>query len=99
LEEYELSRFAGEPPDAKLTHDNAALLPEYGLLVALLRPSCAREGEEDILAGGSMRIASERSIGISEEPAASRMTSGNALAMAVKRKISVGLIVDLADIR
>ena len=95
LEEYELSNGLGELGDAKLTQDNAPLLPEYGLLVARLLPSCFREDEDDIrcrlclnlafplsFAGNSMGIASECSIGTSDELAASRITFGKALAMA-----------------
>ena len=94
LDEYEFSKFLGELADAKLTQDNAPLLPPYGLLVARLRPNCLRDGVDEIrcrlcfslafplsFAGGSMGIASECSIGISEELAASRITSGKALSM------------------
>ena len=99
LDEYELSKFTGEPPDAKLTQDKAPLLPPYGLLVALLRPNCASDGVEDIrcrlcfslafpfsLASGSMGIASECSIGISEGLAVSRIASGKAPAMTGDRE-------------
>ena len=94
LEEYELSKGLGELGDAKLTQDNAPLLPVYGLLVARLLPNCIKDGVDDIrcrlcfslafplnFAGGSIEIASERSIGISDELAASSITSGKALAM------------------
>jgi hypothetical protein len=94
LEEYELSNGLGELVDAKLTQDNAPLLPPYGLLVARLRPNCLRDGDEDIrcrlcfslafplsFTGCSMGMASECSIGISEELATSRITSGKALAI------------------
>jgi hypothetical protein len=94
FEEYELSKGLGELGDARLTQDNAPLLLTYGLLVARLRPNCLRDGVDDIrcrlcfslafpwsLAGGSMGIASECSMGISEETAASRITSDKVLAM------------------
>jgi hypothetical protein len=95
LDEYELSKFLGELADAKLTQDKVPLVPPYGLLVARLRPNCLRDEVEEIrcrlcfslafplsFAGGSIGIASECSIGMSEELAASRTASGRALAMA-----------------
>jgi hypothetical protein len=100
LEEYELSKKGREElVDAKLTQDNSPLLPAYGLLLARLRPNCLRDGVEEIrcklcfnlafplsFAGGSMGIASERSIGISEDMTVSRVTSGKALAMTTIEK-------------
>lgn len=94
LDEYELSNGLGELADAKLTQDIAPLLPAYGLLVARLRPNCLRDGEEEIrcklclslafplsFAGGSMGMASECSIAMSDGLVASIITSGKGLAM------------------
>lgn len=90
-----MSRIRGELADAKLKEDCAALLL-YGLLDALFRPSCARDGEEEIrcrpcrslvlplsLVGGPIAMASECSIGIAivAEPSASIIMSDKALAM------------------
>lgn len=84
--------------DAKFTQDNVPL-PPNGLLVARLRPSCGRDGVEEIrcrlclnraaplsFGGGSTGIASECSIGLPGELGASKIISGIALAMACDRE-------------
>lgn len=83
---YTLSR-----APARLTHDKAPL-PLYGLLTALLLPSCARDGEEEIrwrpwrsfarpfsFAGRSIGMASECWM---ERAGASKIMSGKGLDMA-----------------
>ena len=97
LDEYKWSKLRGELAYARLTQDNVPLVPPYGLLVARLRPNCLRDEVDEIrcrlcfslafplsFAGGSIGIASERSIGMAEELATSRIASGKALAMTEK---------------
>jgi hypothetical protein len=70
-------------------------LPLYGLLDALLRLNCTRDGDDEIrcspcnsfalpfsFAGGPMGMASECSIGMLPELWTSSIISGTALAMA-----------------
>ena len=75
----------GELELAKLTHDSEAL-PLYGLLTALLRPSCVIELDEDmrcspcsnfvrlLFFGGSIGIAWDRSMGVDDTSSISKVT-------------------------
>ena len=71
------------------------LLLEYGLLVALFLPNCAREGDEEMrwrpcsslarplsFAGASMGMASECSIGMAGLLSTSGTNSGTAVSIA-----------------